>query len=173
MRIGTSMVGVLLCASSAVPAAAQTFAVQAEIVEGCALVGSSEVNNLDFGVIDFGTLPAIFSGTAVASTVGAGGSATQIWCTPGVQLQVAVDSGLQASGGQRFLARTGGGSTPIPYGLYTDALQTVAIPTTGHVTVSVPPGGFLDLPIHGVASLPGGGLMPGQYTDVLQVTLSW
>lgn len=173
MRFETTVVGALLCAALPLSSSAQTFTVQAEVVEGCALVGSNETTGLDFGTLAFGSIPAIHSGDVAATAVGSGGSATQVWCTPGLELQVAVDAGTNANAGQRYLARNGGGSSPIPYGLYTDALRTIAIPVAGYVSISVPPSGLVDLPIHGVASLPGGGLLPGHYADVLQVTLSW
>lgn len=173
MRNAAPSVVTLLLAALPVSMGAQTFSVQAEIVQGCALVGSNQVADLDFGTLAFGAVPAVFFGDVTATAVGGGGTATQIWCTPGMQLQVAVDAGTHASGGQRHLARVGGGSPLIPYGLYADALHAAAIPLSGSVPVSVPGGGFLDLPIHGVATLPGGGLLPGHYADVLQVTLSW
>lgn len=151
---------------------AQTFTVQATVVEGCALVGSNQTSGLDFGTMDFGSMPAVLAGVVPAMAL-TGGSPTRVWCTPGVQLQMAIDAGIHESGGQRFLARAGGGSAAVPYGLYADSSHATPIPAAQQVPISVPLDGFVDLPVYGLASLPGGGLLPGQYGDVLHVTLSW
>lgn len=148
----------------------QDFTVNAEVVEGCVLIGTTGTSGLDFGILDFGSAPAIVAAELPGSAM-TGSLATQLWCTPGLSMQVSVDAGQHASGGQRMLARSGGGQ--VPYALFVDSGHSVAIPPGGPVGVTAPPGGLIDLPIYGLASVPGGALMPGSYTDTLQVTVSW
>ena len=149
----------------------QSFTVTAEIVEGCALVGTSDSSGLDFGTLNFGTYPAIYSGNVTASAVGAGGP-VQVECTSGLTMQVDVDGGQHLSGSQRRLLHGGSGDV-VPYALFTTASHAVPIPVSTPVSVVIPPAGVITLPIFGVATLSGTGLTPGAYTDLLQVTLSW
>lgn len=142
----------------------KTFAVTAQIVAGCGLVGTER----NFGLLDFGTQPAVASGRVSA---GAQGSVLQIECTPGTLLRLAVDGGLQpgAAGTQRNLQGPGGAL--IAYRLYVDASLTQAL-GIGQ-TVSIPVSGVISLPIYGALDLPGGTSPAGTYTDTAQVTVSY
>ncbi|MGE0706037.1 MAG: spore coat U domain-containing protein [Vicinamibacterales bacterium] len=150
---------------------AQSFTVTAEVVEGCALVGSGQASGIDFGVLDFGTYPAVQTGPVTASVSAPGGGSVQLECTPGLELQVAVDGGQHLTGSQRRLG-DGDGSF-VPYSLFSTPGHDTPIPVTGNIPVTVPGTGFVDLPIYGLAVLPGTSAMPGGYGDSVQITLSW
>lgn len=153
-------------------ALAQSFNVSAEIVPGCAVRGTQQTTALAMGTIDFGVMPATYTGAVQASapTTVAGG--VELECTAGLTLTLTIDAGQHASGGVRRMA-TAGGAAHVPYALYADAAHQTAVPLAGGVAVSVPPGGVIDLPIHAVAQLPGSAQAPGVYSDTVAVTLSW
>ena len=157
----------------AVPSAAQTMAVAADVVLGCALLTSQATSGIDFGSLAFGTHPAVKSGAVTAAVVASGGGAMQVECTRGMTVQVTVGAGQHASGAQRRLALNGNTSYVVPYTLYTTAAHTTPLPVNTSVSVTVPSDGLLTLPIYGSATLPGSGLMPGAYGDTVVVTLSW
>jgi spore coat protein U-like protein len=148
----------------------QTFTVSAEIVPGCIVSGSSQTSGIPFGSLAFGLHPATWNGSAYASA-STGVGAVELECTAGVTLTMTVDGGLHASAGSRHLAASG--ASPIPYALYADSGLVTAIPMTGSVGVVVPPSGVIDVPIHGVAQMPGASQAPGVYADTLNVTFSW
>lgn len=160
-------------AGFAAPSAAQTMAVSADVVMGCALLTSHATSGIDFGALAFGTHPAVKSGAVTASVVATGGGAMQVECTRGMTLQVTVGAGQHASGTQRRLALSGNASYVVPYSLFTTAAQTTPLPANTSVGVTVPSDGLVTLPIYGSATLPGSGLMPGVYGDTVVVTLSW
>ncbi len=151
--------------------AAQSFNVSAEIVPGCAVRGTHQTTALALGTIDFGAIPATQTGVVQASAPGGAMGGIELECTAGLTLTLAIDSGQHASAGSRRLATAGGAH--LAYALYADAGHQTAIPLAGGVAVNVPAGGVIDLPIHAVAHLPGGGQAPGSYTDTVAVTLSW
>jgi spore coat protein U-like protein len=172
LRLATPIGLVLLFTSVAKAADTATFAVSAQIVPGCTLIGSQQTSGINFGTLNFGSHAATTSGQVGAFVTG--GSALQLDCTPGIQLNVSIDGGLHASnsGTQRNLVRNSG-TGAIVYSLYTTPAATTAIPVGQSVAVTVPSSGVIDLPIYGRATLPGTGLSAGVYTDTLQVTLTW
>jgi spore coat protein U-like protein len=145
----------------------QSFTITAEVVEGCAINGSTQSISVDFGTLSFGTHPAVFAGP-VDGSVMLGASPVQLQCTPNLALDLSIGAGLHANAGQRQLQHTGNSAYRVAYNLY-----TTAIPTTGSTSVTIPGSGVLALPVYGVAQLPGTGLLPGAYTDSLQVTVTW
>lgn len=167
----TFLVGVMTIAAS--PASAQAFSIAAEIVQGCGLVGSPSVSGIDFGTLAFGSRPAVMSGPVHAASTAQGGGLVQLDCTAGTTLQVSVGAGQHASGTQRRLGLNDGNTYLVPYVVFADAARTVEVPTTGGVSVLVGAGGVVALPIYATASLPGGGLLPGTYSDSVQITLTW
>jgi spore coat protein U-like protein len=170
--LGAGMLLASLLTLMAQPALGQSIPVSAEIVPGCAVVGSSASQGLAMGTIAFGTHSAVASGTVRAAAVVGGANAMRLECTPGLTLQVTIDAGQHAAGGQRRLARantTGG----ISYGVFIDPQGSTPLAANTAVPLAVPASGFLDLPIHGIATLPGGGVWPGTYSDLLQVTVVW
>jgi spore coat protein U-like protein len=164
----SAFVLVILATSGA--AAGQTLAVAAEIVPGCAVDGSPATSGLDFGSLVFGTFPAVLAQSIDASM--SAGAGVQIRCTSGLAFQMSADAGEHADGGGRRLARVGDPASAVPYTLYATAAHDVALPIAGHVGLTVPASGLVDLPVYAVAALPGT-TAPGLYTDMLHVTLTW
>jgi spore coat protein U-like protein len=164
----------LLVGMQCVPATGwtQSFTVTAEVVEGCAINGSTQSISVAFGTLSFGTHPAVHAGP-VDGSVMLSGAPVQLQCTPNLALDLAIGAGLHATAGQRQLQHTGNSAYRVQYNLYTTAAHTTAIPTTGSTSVTIPGSGVLTLPVYGVAQLPGTGLLPGAYTDSLQVTVTW
>jgi spore coat protein U-like protein len=160
-------------AASAQTSTGASFSVGADIVSGCAISGSTQTSGIAFGTLNFGTQPAVLAGPIPASVIAGGGGAMQLQCTGGITLQVSVDGGQHANGSQRRLAFNGAGVGHVDYALYTNAGHGTPIPVNSAVAVTIPVSGQLDLPIYGVATLPGGGLPPGPYTDMLQVNFTW
>jgi spore coat protein U-like protein len=164
----------LALATLAIPAVAAGQAtdldVMAEIVPGCAVDGSTAASGLDFGSLAFGTYPAVLAGPVDASLSASGG--VQVRCTAGLTFQLSADGGEHADGSGRRLARAGDPASVVPYALYATAAHDVGLPIAGHVDVTVPASGLVDLPIYAVATLPGS-VAPGLYSDTLHVTLSW
>jgi spore coat protein U-like protein len=148
----------------------QTFTVSAEIVPGCTVRGTTQTSGIGFGTLSFGVHPATQQGPVQASAT-TGSGAVELECTAGLTLTVSVDAGLQPGAGSRRLAAAGG--AVIPYSLYTDTAFVTAIPLSGGVDIVVPPSGVIEVPIHGVAHLPGVGQPAGSYADTVQVTFSW
>lgn len=151
-------------------AAGQNLNVTAAIVPGCAIDGSPATAGLDFGNLAFGVFPAVLAQSVDASLSTGGG--VQIRCTGGLAFQLSADGGEHTDGGGRRLARAGDPASAVPYMLYATAAHDVALPIAGHVGVTVPASGLVDLPLYAVAALPGTAA-PGLYTDTLHVTLSW
>ncbi|HDR9488820.1 TPA: spore coat protein U domain-containing protein [Burkholderia stabilis] len=144
----------------------KAFTVSAQIVSGCGVSGGG--TGLDFGLLDFGTYPAVSVGQVNTVTTG---SVLQIQCSSGTTLKIAVDGGLNPSSGNTQRNLQGPGQTLIGYRLYADAAHTQTL-NIGQ-PVSIPVSGVASLPIYGSLSLPGGTAPAGTYTDTAQVTVSY
>lgn len=150
------------------------------IISGAPGAGATGVN---FGTLDFGTQPATFTGTLLATASGGAGGAgaTQILCSPDVTaLSISVSAGNNAGQGGAVGAGARamklGTSSFLPYEVYSDAAMTSAYPTSASaIGVTLPgTGDALPLPIFGrIHKTSPAALTSGTYTDVLQVTLSW
>ncbi len=151
-------------------ATSASFAVNAIVSTGCLVVSNpTQVSGVQFGTLDFGSQSAVSGATATAWLSAGGGSMAQVQCTSGATVTITFDSGLNALGNQRRLRR---GTSYVPYNLYTSAgMGTSYTPGVGiplDTTV-----GATTLPVYGRALPPPSGLPAGQYTDTVQVTLSW
>lgn len=156
-------------ASTPVPTSA-SFTVSAVVSSGCWLVGQpGQTSGIGFGLLDFGSHPALRSGTQLAAVSFGAGSPAQLQCTPGVAATMTIDGGQNALGPQRrmrfgtfylpyTLTTQPGGGTPIAPGV------GIAVDATGGPTL---------LPIYGSLSMPGSGLPAGRYTDTVQIVFSW
>lgn len=156
-------------ATTAIPTS-PSFTVNASVSAGCLVTGNpTQTSGVGFGLLNFGTYPALATGTASATLSAGSGSMAQVQCTPGASVVVMLDGGQHASGSQRRMKY--GSNSYLPYSLYTSASRTTAlVPGVG---VSVDASSAISLPVYGVATLPGSGLPAGQYTDTVQVTFSW
>jgi len=157
-------------AATPIPTSA-TFSVNAVVTAGCLVVGNpAQTTGVGFGMLDFGTHSALMTGQATASLSMGAGSMAQVQCTPGTAVNLTLDGGLHAQGGQRRLKAASGHY--LPYTLYTSS--SMATPLAPGVGVPVDAStGPTNLPVFGVATPGGAGLPAGQYSDTVQVTFSW
>ena len=164
----------VLCYFAVHAAADQTsanFAVNAEIVAGCGLSGTTTRSGIDFGLLNFGSASAV-SNSTLTGVSSAGGSQLQLQCTQETGVLVAIDGGLHLTGNVRHLALSGV-ANQIAYSLYLDnGFTTLASPNQA-VSIAVPNSGVLNLPIYGRLTLPGSGLTSGAYIDTVQISVSW
>jgi spore coat protein U-like protein len=150
-----------LC-SSAQAATSANIPVSATVTAGCLVIGGAS----NFGTLNFGSYSALATSTATASLPG-----VVLQCTPGVSLTMAVDGGQHNVSGRR-LQQVSGGTQQIAYQLFRDAGLTQSLGISQSVAVAYTDAANISLPIYGRLVLPGN-LPGGQYSDVLQVTLSW
>jgi len=160
---GLPCLGVLLAAPLDA-ATTSSFAVTAQIVAGCLVVGAGS----NYGTLDYGSQSALSSGALGTSL---GGSAVTFQCTPGVALNMSVDGGQNSAGGTRNLKRSGGNQV-LAYQLYQDAAYSQNLGIGQSVAVSYSDPTAIRLPVYGRVQLTGT-LPAGTYTDVVQVTVSW
>lgn len=174
LQVATTTAGLVLCscalAATPVPTTA-TFAVTATVVSGCMVVGNpTQTSSIGFGMLDFGTHPAVLGANINASVSMSGGSMAQIQCTYGVPVTMTLDGGQNASGTQRRMKLAP--NHYIPYALY--AASNGSSPIAPGVGISIDTThGAMTLPVWGIASLPASGLPAGQYSDTVQVLFSW
>lgn len=158
------------------PAYAETsanFDVAAEIVAGCRVDGFGGSSNAGrIGTLDFGTDSSLSTAAHSATTTAT--QAIRLRCTPGVALAMSIDGGAHAAAGLRNLQRGSDTASRIAYSLCSDAACNLPIAIGGSTAVSVTAanGGDVRLPVHARLTLPGGRI-PGAYTDLLTVTLTW
>ncbi|TQI80303.1 spore coat protein U-like protein [Serratia fonticola] len=142
----------------------QTFQVSANIVNGCLVQGS---NTGVFGAINFGTYPGTSKAQVNASYVQ--NAAITLVCTPGTNLQMSIDGGVNYSTGRNL--KLSGNTNLVPYNIYNSATN-VAIPVNQAVPVTFTNANNIVLPLYGQLTL-GGNSYAGSYADTLTVTLSW
>lgn len=140
-----------------------TFLVNATIQAGCLVVGG--VTN--YGNLNFGSFSAL-SNAAVTTQLS--GTTVTLQCTPGVALSMKIGGG-QNNNGVRNLKRSTG-SNLVAYQLYSDAAFSQALGIDQTVTVTYADPTAIKLPVYGRAQLTGT-LPAGNYSDVLQVTLTF
>lgn len=164
----------LLClwaqAATPVPTTA-TFTVSASVVAGCMVVGNpTQTSGIGFGMLDFGSQPAVLGANINASVSMSGSGMAQIQCTSGVPVTMTLDGGQNATGTQRRMRRAP--NHYVPYALHASASGNAPIAPGAGVSVSTTQGA-MNLPVWGIASVPAGGVPSGQYTDTVQVVFSW
>jgi spore coat protein U-like protein len=150
---------------------AGTLGAELTLTRACVVNGSPTTVGVNFGLLDFGTEPATFVG-----------SATQVLCSADVTaLNVSVGTGLNAGqgagvgDGPRAL-RLGATASYVPYEVYSTAGFAAPFPTNGTgVSVSISPVGVpFALPIYGrINKTSPVALVAGQYVDTLTVTVEF
>jgi len=141
----------------------QTLVVNATVAAGCLVVGGVT----SYGTLDFGSYANSSTSTVVAQMPSTG---VRLQCTPGVALNMTVDGGQYNASGRRL--QRSGGTQQVGYQLFRDAGLSQALPIGQSVAVVYSDATNISLPIYGRLVLPGN-LPSGQYSDVLQVQLSW
>ena len=151
----------------------ESFGVSASIVAGCLVDGLGDSGDAGLiGNLDFGTDSAFSTATHTA-TIGAS-QTMRLHCTPGVNVQMQIDGGVQALAGTRRLQHESDSSAAIAYSVCADAACALPVAIGGTVAIPVSAANDVDvrLPIFARLSLPGN-LPAGSYHDTLIVTLSW
>lgn len=142
------------------------------LTSSCEVNGTSGASGLNFGVLSFGTLPALF-GTATGQVLGGGGGALSILCssgtTPSVQVRAGSHDG-QVTGGTRALAD--GAGNFVAYDLFLDAGFSQLLAIDGVITLAPSTGVAQTVNIYGRA-LGAPGLPAGTYTDTVAVELTF
>lgn len=146
-----------------------TIDVSATVVQGCQVyLAPNQKAGIPLGVLDFGTHPPTRTGTV--SVMAAGGAAqAQIQCTPGTTMKIVADAGQHAVNAQRHLSN---GLLRIPYTLTLMWGNNPALAPLAEVNMLMGTAPAA-LPVQGTVTFPGNGLLPGIYSDTVQVTLSW
>jgi spore coat protein U-like protein len=136
-----------------------TFQVSAEVVEGCAISGSTSQSGIDFGTLDFGSHPSTASGQ-VSAVASHGLGTFQLTCSPGTELSLSVDGGQHSESQVRNLKHATG-SQKVAYQLYLDSNHGTPLLPSMPVVIPVPESGQLAIPIYGSLTLSGAALPSG------------
>ncbi|KAF1069396.1 MAG: hypothetical protein GAK45_01112 [Pseudomonas citronellolis] len=150
--------------------------VQMTIGAGCSIINGSVSGGVNqWGTLDFGSHPDL-TNAVDAQTVGTTGN-IQIQCSTGLTPTLTVNSGLHATGGQRYMQNATTTAATVAYNIYTDAARTAVIsPNTPVDITSVSTGTAVNIPLYGRV-VPTGQSSPtpaaGTYTDTLLVTIAW
>jgi spore coat protein U-like protein len=156
-------------ATAAHGATSTTFQVSATIQAGCQVNNTTAPTSVGtLGTLDFGTQSALSTAT-VSASLNQNASIT-LACTPGVTLNMQVDSGQNYASGRR-LKRTTNTQT-VAYQLYSNAALSNPIPVGSATAVSYSNSSAIQIPIYGSVQLPGN-LPAGTYQDQVVVTLQW
>lgn len=163
-----------LLAGAAQAEVSGTMNVQLTLETGCIVSDdTNELDNANFGTIDFGTAPTLFAVDLEAQSL-IGGSNVQLNCSDGADLNIEVGDGLNVDTGVRRMIS---GANYVQYRLFTQAGGGGQEYVTGGTALdlgSVVPsgGGEFNLPIYGVVE-PQAGLAAGTYNDTVTVTLTF
>lgn len=160
------MLAALMCGVSASVQGdlASTFQVSAQVVAGCLVLGG--VSN--YGTLDFGSYSALQSGPVSTAL---SGTTVTLQCTPGVALNMSIDAGQNSASASRNLKRNTG-TQLVAYQLFRDAGLSQALGINQSVAVTYSDANAIKLPVYARAQLTGN-LPAGNYTDVVQVVLTW
>lgn len=143
----------MLCVPAAAKAAGQTMVVSATVVESC---------SMDVAPMQFGTL-------ASDKAAGTAQSRIAIECSPDTRYAVSLDGGLHAQGEDRRMVNESGTAT-IAYRIYRDAAGTQPW-GAGEAVAGTASASRAELTAY--ARTDGASVPPGNYRDVVTVTLSF
>jgi spore coat protein U-like protein len=145
------------------------------IEEGCTVSnGSVSDGTNEWGTLDFGTysdLTSVIDGTVTGSD---GSSTVTVTCSSGLSPTLTLDSGLYGDGSLRNVS-SDGGTTLIPYRLYSDSARSTEIALNSSISLTAD-GTAQDVPIYGrVLPADQSTTAPaaGTYTDTVVATLAW
>lgn len=168
-----ALLALAACVPTVVMAETQsTFQVSATIESGCLVDGVGTSGDAGtIGELDFGQDSALSTATHTADA-----TATQsitLRCTPGVALQMRIDGGQHAEGGNRHL-QFDDPSNRVEYQIFRDSAFTQPIGINQNQSITVTTGNMNNviLPVYGRLTLPGN-RPTGTYSDALLVTLDW
>lgn len=145
------------------------------IGEGCTVSnGSVSDGTNSWGTLDFGTysdLTNVIDGSVSGSD---GANTVTVTCSSGLSPTLTLDSGLYGNGSVRSVS-SDGGTTLIPYRLYSDSARSSEIALNGSISLTAD-GTAQDVPIYGrVLPADQSTTAPaaGTYTDTVVATLAW
>ena len=163
IALGFAALGAVAATPAMAATATNTMPVSVNVINSCTVAATP----MSFGA------PTAIGGSNIDTT-----STISLVCTNGASYDVALDQGLNAASGQRYMSN--GAATPvkIPYNIYSDTGRSVAwgaTSGTGGNTVSGVAG------VSGAVSLTAYGRIPstavsvgaGSYTDTVTVTVTF
>lgn len=151
-----------------------TMNVSLQLENGCIVSGSTDpLTSVNFGSMDFGSAPTLFAENLHAQAM-ISANVVQLECSAGASLSILVGNGQNAADGVRRMAS---GSDFVEYRLFTGpngSGQEYEVDGNSLDLSHLVPGGggAFDLPVYGVVE-PQPGLAPGNYVDVVSITLTF
>ena len=140
------------------------------LLAACEVNGSAAADGADFGTLDFGAHSTFFTSATGQVDSGSGG-AISIRCAPGSAATLTITGGQHDGSVPGSSRGMGNGSTFVAYDIYRDAALQNAL--ANGATFSIPANGTAQsVPIYGRA-LGRAGLVPGTYTDIISVSLTF
>ena len=150
-----------------------TLGVTATVGAGCQVNNSNVTSGIvDFGTLNFGSINTVGAANIDAQTTGGGSGGIVMECSNGTPFTITLDNGLHFAGGTRAMANASAPSTLLSYTLYQNAAR--ALPwTVGTPLTSTANGAPTTFNVYG--RIPGGqsGISAGNYSDTIQVVITW
>jgi len=161
LAIALAALGAVASTPALAATATNTMPVSVNVINSCTVAASP----MSFGA------PSAIGGANVDTT-----STITLQCTNGASYDVALDLGLNAASGQRYMSN--GAATPvkIPYNVYTDSGRTTSWGnTSGTDTVAGTAGtsGAVSLTAYGRIPSTATSVGAGSYTDTVTVTVTF
>jgi spore coat protein U-like protein len=164
----------VVAVSAAAPAFADTstgtIAVALKVTNACVVNGAtSPAANLgSLGAIQFPDQPGIF-GNVDGQLVGSLGT-LQVQCSPSVSPVLTIGSGANDAAGKRQMASN---ANTVAYRLFSDSARTNEIGIGQQLSLGTMSTAAVSVPIYARVTSAGQILAAGNYTDTVQVTLTW
>lgn len=172
---GSMLALVLVNSAQAAGTLTGNIGVTLTIGEGCTVTNGSVTGGTnEWGKLDFGTysdLTNIIDGTVTGSD---GSNTVTVTCSKGLSPTLSLDSGLYGNASLRNVS-SDGGTTLIPYRLYSDSSRSTEIAPGGSIELTAD-GTAQNIPIYGriqPADQRTTAPAAGTYTDIVVATLAW
>ena len=158
---GFAAIAAVVATPALAPTTTNTMPVSVNVINSCTVAATP----MSFGA------PTTIGSANIDTT-----STISLVCTNGATYDVALDQGLNASSGQRFMSN--GAATPVkvPYNVFSDAVRSAAWgSTTGTNTVAGSAGisGLVVLTAYGRIPSSATSVGAGSYTDTVTVTVTF
>lgn len=147
-----------------------TIGVTLNVTSACVINGATTVqsNVGSMGTIAFADQPGIF-GNVDGELVGSLGQ-LQIQCSPGVAPALTIGAGANDAGGRHYMASNG---HQVAYRLFSDNQRTSEIGIGQQIALGTATSSPISVPIYARVTSGGTVLAAGNYSDTVQVTLTW
>lgn len=171
--IGAAFSLALVPGSQAAGTLSGKIGVQLVIGSGCTVNNSSTADGSnDWGTLDFGTQSSLSSIIDGSVTGRDGANSVSVTCSEGLSPTLSLDAGQYGSGNTRNLS-SDGGTTLIPYRLYSDSARSTVINPNTPISLT---DSSQDIPVYGrilPADQSTTAPAAGTYTDIVVATLAW